>query len=116
MELTPVEEKMFAVLRLEERWWTWFRWIRLIVAIGMTASVILLVATMLRGIREHPQIADSLMLAFALVWPVVFVAGLIGLAAAVHTIMCWRGKPERKLLLRVVEELKKEDRSQSGGR
>jgi len=105
MKLTEHEQKVVVRLRMEERMWKWFRWIRLVLCLIVVTTVLLAGSSMFQTIRQNPQLAQPLTMAFALVSPLLCAAGVLATVGAVHTILHWQGNRERQLLLRVLDDL-----------
>ena len=106
MQLSDEEMKIVARLRRQQQSMIRMRWA------GLLAGLINLVAgvygfTVLVHFLDNPD--PPAMLAIAIIMPVVCLLLGIGAFVTIRFLQYWNGKPETRLLLRLLEELQKDD-------
>lgn len=83
-----------------------FRWAGILGAIVNLAAGVF-GCVILESALQNPD--PPSLLAIALIIPTIYLTFGIGGFAMVHVLWCWNGRPETRLLLRLVEELQKGD-------
>jgi len=107
MQLSDTENKMVARLRKEQQLIIRLRWVRLLVAIVGLAACVYCEFTLIEVVRSDPD-QFSLFLV-ALISPFICLIFLGDTFAIVYILRYWNGKPETRLLLRVIDDFEKHD-------
>jgi predicted acyltransferase len=109
MKLTAAETKALELLQKQERTWRWFRFVELVVGLGIIIAGFwqvreinhhLLETTRNMSATDHPT---GMEVYFASVFggqlAVAFILPTIGGAIVAHVLARWRGNPSRRLLI-----------------
>jgi len=98
MTLAAHEVKLLERLKQEEKRWQWVRWAALLLGVGLMGLGLVFYRELWKELRQE----ELLLMLIALVAPVCCLFFLIGGVAASYAIVFWRGRPARKLLLRLI--------------
>jgi hypothetical protein len=101
MEFSEADRNVIQRLRTSQRSWRLARWAALFVgALMIGASVFLF-----QGIWSTVAYDQILLLLCVLVAPALGIVLFLGLAAVLYVFLFWNGRPNDKLLLRLVDEV-----------
>ncbi len=101
MQLSDTDKKLVARLKKQQEQFLRWRWVGLIgalffIGIGIYGFVIV------DGFAQEPALPSVMAIAF--LSPVVFLLQVGGFALLIYLVTFWRGKPETRLLLRLLED------------
>ena len=106
MQLSDTEKKMVARLRKQEASLLRWRWLRLVLIVLFFGVTGYNTAWVIRLLYE-PNLSS--VLAIACFLPLVYLSAAFGGWLIGDLWMSWNGRPERRLLLRLIDELQKHD-------
>jgi len=106
MQLSDADKKLVALLKRRQQQLLRWRWVGLLGAISTLGTGIYAFLVLEHFLRQPDPPA---VLAVACLVPAVYVLFGIGAGLMVYLFLCWNGKPEVSLLLRLVEESQNDD-------
>lgn len=109
MKMKPEELKMIARLRAADRRWPFVRWFYLLFGGGMFAIGTRLFLHTTEFAKEDPQIGIAVAIVNLPVIALAWCLSAIVLREAIHK---WGGDPTRRILLKLVDEVRDEEASQ----
>jgi hypothetical protein len=107
MKLSDPEKKLVTRLRKQQQLLIRMRWVGLLAAAISLAVAVFGMVVLGHFHLDNPAAPD--ILAVAILIPVIYVWLGIGAFLMVHVLWCWNGRPETRLLLRLIEELQDKD-------
>lgn len=105
MKLSDEEKKLAARLLKQQQFKIRWRWFLLSIAFFDYVGCIALVIFVYR-LAENDSLA---LLALSVVLPTVYAVLAVGTVLLVQVVQSWNGRPETRLLLRLIEELQRSD-------
>jgi hypothetical protein len=100
MQLTDADKKLVERLRKQQQSLIRWRWVGLVAALFSIAVGCYGIAVIDRFLRQ-PETIAAMVVAFLI--PTVYVLVLGGVWIVVYLLLCWNGKPETRLLLKLLE-------------
>lgn len=105
MQLSDKEKEMATKLRKQQRFMIRWRWVFLLIVLLDYVSAIAL-SMFEYSLAENNRLA---LLALGIIVPTVYALLGAGTILLVYVVQRWNGKPEIRLLLRLIDELQKDD-------
>ena len=100
MDFTPSELRLAARLKERERAWRWVRWAALLFGLLVTAIGLIFFRELWKELEQE----ELLLMLIAVVGPGCCIFVFAGSIAVGYALVFWKGRPERKLLLRLIDE------------
>lgn len=107
MQLSDADKKLVARLKKRQRDFASWRWIGLLAALVSIGAGFYLYQVLLRvntHFIQQPQDIVEAVMGIAYLFPIFLVLQLGGFGLLIYIITFWRGKPETRLLLRLLED------------
>jgi hypothetical protein len=112
MKLSDTDNKLVARLKKRQQQFIRWRWVGLLVALASIGAGFyiyeVLVRVTVHFIQQPGDIGDAL-LGIGYLFPVLLVLQGGGFGLLIYLSTVWNGKPEARLLLRLIEELQSDD-------
>lgn len=101
MKLSMDDLRLIQRLRKIEESWLWLRWIALLIGVGMSATAIFLFQRIWEAVAP-----DQILIIICIFGaPISGILLFVSLAAALYAILCWKGRPTERLLVKLAKEL-----------
>jgi hypothetical protein len=101
MQLSDADKKLVARLKRRQQQLIRWRWIGLLAAISSLSTGIY-AFVVLEHFLQQPDLPA--IVAIACLFPAVYVLVGIGAGLMVYLFLCWNGRPETSLLLKLIDE------------
>jgi hypothetical protein len=103
MQLSDTEKKMIVRLQKQQQFKIRWRWVLLSIALFDYVACIAIVL-FVNSLADNNGLA---LLALSVVLPTIYAVLAVGTVLLVQVVRSWNGKPETRLLLRLIEESQK---------
>jgi hypothetical protein len=101
MQLSDTDKKLVERLKKQQRSLIRWRWVGLVGALVNIAAGCYCI-TVITYFLHQPEPIAAMVVAFLI--PSVYILVLGGVWLVVYLLLCWNGKPETRLLLRLLDE------------